>query len=194
MTRSTSPKVTVLMPVYNGEQYLREAIDSILSQTFADFDFLIIDDGSTDLSEEIIKTYRDSRIGLVHNGKNRGLINTLNKGLDLSQGEFIARMDCDDISLPTRLQKQLLFMESNSHIGVCGTWVETIGDDPGHIFQYPTDPQKIQSQLLFDSPLAHPSVIMRRSLLDKFHLRYNPQYLHAEDWFFWQRCSFFFFN
>src|SRR5215472_9201923 len=99
------------MPVYNGEKHLREAIDSILSQTFRDFEFLIINDGSTDGSVEIIASYRDPRILLVHNEKNLGLIATLNRGMDLARGEYITRMDCDDISLPRRLEKQVAFME-----------------------------------------------------------------------------------
>jgi len=94
-----NPKVTVLMPVYNGEQYLREAIESILTQSFTDFEFLIINDGSTDSSVEIIESYDDPRIRLIHNEANLKLVATLNKGVDLARGEYIARMDCDDISL-----------------------------------------------------------------------------------------------
>jgi glycosyltransferase involved in cell wall biosynthesis len=107
-------KISILMPVYNGEKYLREAIDSILNQTFTDFEFLIVDDGSTDNSVEIINSYQNSRINLVKNDKNEGLVYTLNRGLSLAKGEYIARMDCDDISLPERLKKQIDFLDSNS--------------------------------------------------------------------------------
>ena len=117
------------MPVYNGERYLREAIDSILNQTFKDFEFLIINDGSTDLSVEIIESYADKRISLAHNGQNLGLITTLNRGFDLACGEYIARMDCDDISLPDRLEKQVVFMDNHPEIGICGSWVSAISDE-----------------------------------------------------------------
>jgi len=191
MSDPNTPRVTVLMPVYNGESYLREAIESILEQTYTDFEFLIINDGSTDKSVEIVRSYKDSRIRLVQNENNIGLINTLNKGIDLSTGQYIARMDCDDISLPARIEKQVLFMENHPDVGVCGTWAETIGNANRNVYKYPTGPQKIQSQLLFDSPLAHPSVMMRKTLLDKFDLRYPKEYF-TEDWYFWQMCSFHF--
>ena len=119
-----NPKVTVLMPVYNGEKYLKEAITSILLQTFDDFEFLIINDGSSDASVDIIQSFRDPRIRLVHNDTNIGLIATLNKGLKLAHGKYVARMDQDDISLPRRLEKQTYFMDNNPDVGVCGTWIK----------------------------------------------------------------------
>src|SRR5580698_9685158 len=108
-----NPKVTVLMPVYNGEKYIKEALESILQQTFIDFEFLIINDGSTDNSVSIIKSFNDNRIRLIHNEKNSGLVYSLNKGIGLSNGEYIARMDCDDVSIPERLEKQVGFLNSN---------------------------------------------------------------------------------
>src|SRR4030067_2802339 len=116
MKPSISPKVTVLMSVYNGEKYLEKAINSILNQTFTDFEFLIVNDGSTDGSVKIIESYNDHRIRLVHNEANIGLINSLNKGLDLAQGEYVARMDCDDISLTERLPKKVSFLEKKTGI------------------------------------------------------------------------------
>jgi glycosyltransferase involved in cell wall biosynthesis len=186
------PKVTVLMPIYNGEKYLRDAIESILSQTFKDFEFLIINDGSTDSSVKIIESYDDPRIRLVNNESNLKLVLTLNKGLLLSRGEYIARMDCDDISYPKRLELQVKFMDSQTKVGISGTWVETIGDQTGIIFRYPTDSKKIQSRLLFDSPLAHPSVIFRKTFVERFKLKYEVEDLYAEDWSMWQKCSFIF--
>ncbi len=185
-----NPKVTILMPVYNGENYLREAIDSILNQTLTDFEFLIINDGSTDLSEEIIRSYTDPRTRLVNNEINLGLIETLNKGIELSRGKYIARMDCDDISLPERLEKQFNFMEKYQEVGICGTWVETFGEVSGEIWDYPSDYFEIQARLLFESVLAHPSVMIRTELLKKNGLKYNLSYIHAEDYALWQRCSF----
>ena len=114
---SVNPKVTVFMPVYNGEKYLNEAIDSILNQTFNDFELLIINDGSTDKSAEIIKSYNDPRIRFVENEENLKLAKTRNKGLELALGEYFVPMDCDDISHPERIQKLVEFMEKNPRAG-----------------------------------------------------------------------------
>ncbi len=112
----------MVMSVYNGEKYVREAIDSILAQTLPDFEFIIIDDGSQDRSLEIIEAYVDERILLIRNGRNIGLTRSLNKGLGVARGEYIARMDCDDVSLPNRLAAQVAFMDANPGIDACGTW------------------------------------------------------------------------
>jgi glycosyltransferase involved in cell wall biosynthesis len=183
-----NPVVTVLMPVYNGEKYLREAISSILAQTFPDFEFFIINDGSTDHSAEIIGAYADPRIRLVHNEKNLGLIATLNKGLDLAQGEYIVRMDQDDISLPGRLERQIEYMNNNPNVGICGAWVQIIGEDAGTV-KFPVESDDIKCYLLFYSCIAHPTVIMRKALMNKFSLRYEHGYQVAEDWELWQRSS-----
>jgi len=189
-----NPKVTVLMPVYNGERYLREAIDSILSQTFRDFEFLIIDDGSTDSSVKIIQSYRDGRIRFIGNEMNIGLPSTLNKGIELASGEYIVRMDSDDISLPTRIEKQVRFMDNNPEVGVCGTWIKYIGVPRrpwrSSIYKFPTKHKDIKSRLLFGSNFCHPSVIMRKSLVERFHLRYDPEHYYTEDYGLWQTCSF----
>ena len=117
---SNLPLITVLMPVYNGAKYLNEAIDSILNQTFSDFELLIIDDGSTDQSIDLIKAYNDPRIKLIVNKKNIGQSATLNKGLELARGKYIARMDQDDISMPERLKKQMGFMDEYPKFAVPG--------------------------------------------------------------------------
>ena len=187
-----TPKVTVLMPVYNGGEYLAQAIESILTQTYIDFELLIINDGSKDQSEDTIKAYKDSRIRLVNNEKNLGLIATLNKGLNLARGEYIARMDQDDISLPTRLQRQVDFMDENLNVGVCGTWIEYMGDDEGCIEKYPLTPEDIKANLLFYCPIAHPTVMIRNSFIKRYDLRYNPNHLHAEDFGLWKTCSYLF--
>lgn len=183
------PRVTVLMPVYNGEKHLGEAIESILAQTFRDFELLIIDDGSSDHSVEIIGSYDDLRIRLVRNQQNSGITATLNLGLRLAAGDYIVRMDADDISLPERLSKQVAFMDSHQDIGVCGTWVETIGEPSGQLWRYPTRPEITKARLLFTSALAHPSVIMRREKLFGAELFYDPSFLHAEDYELWVRAS-----
>lgn len=191
MTGSTgkSPRVTVLMPVYNGEQYLGEAIESILGQTFRDFELLIINDGSTDRSVEVIESYRDPRIRLVRNDTNSGLIFTLNKGLELAGGEYVARMDCDDISLPERLAKQVEFLDNHSAIGVCGTWFRKFGMGTGKVVRWQTDPDSIRCGLLFDSTVGHPTVMMRNELLKNNDLRYDPAYKNAEDFELWVRVA-----
>jgi glycosyltransferase involved in cell wall biosynthesis len=186
---SEDPKVTVLMPVYNGEKYLRNAIDSILSQTFKEFEFLIINDGSTDRSAEIVASYNDPRIYVVHNDENLGLSATLNKGLELARGKYIARMDCDDISLPERLSKQITFMDTHTDVAVCGAWCKLIGANEGDIWRYPSDPGEMRSRLVFESVLVHPSVIMRRELMLSHGLVYSSSYPNAEDYELWARTS-----
>lgn len=183
------PKVTVLMPVYNGEAHLREAIDSILGQTLADFEFLIINDGSTDASESVVRSYSDPRIRLVSNDRNLGLIATLNKGLDLARGEFVARMDCDDISLPRRLETQVSFMRTNSDVGICGTWFRTTGARVERSVHPATSSGEVKSALLFNSPIGHPTVMMRRELIQKCELYYDQDFVHAEDYELWARAA-----
>ncbi|MCX5829833.1 MAG: glycosyltransferase family 2 protein [Deltaproteobacteria bacterium] len=191
--RASLPKVTVLMPVYNGEKYLREAIESIRGQTFTDFEFLIINDGSTDESANIIASYNDSRIRLVHNNKNLKLVATLNRGIDLAEGEYIARMDCDDISLPERLSKQVRFMDTHREVGICGTWVRFFGEENDRLWCPPTDANEIKCTSFFTNALAHPSVMMRKSQMKEHNLYYDPKYIHIlEDFELWHRCSFFF--
>lgn len=176
--------VTVLTPVYNGAPYLREAIESILSQTFVDFEFLIINDGSTDESAEIIKSYRDPRIRLVENERNLGLAATRNRGLALAVGEYIAKMDCDDISTPDRLAKQVNFMNANAHIGACGSWVKKIGARKD-VWKVKTDDDSIRARLLFESALAQPSVMLRKSMLTSYGIRYDANLNTAEDYGLW---------
>lgn len=182
------PKVTVLMPVYDGEQHLREAIDSILGQTFSDFEFLIINDGSTDRSAEIIRTYADPRIRVLDNGRNIGLIETLNKGMRAARAEYIARMDCDDISLPMRLEKQVAFMESRTDVGVCGTWYTVFNGEERHSVEYPLKPERIKCYLFYYPGIAHPTAMMRRSVFIENNLFYDQSFKDAEDYDLWTRA------
>lgn len=184
-----APRISVLMPVHNGEPYLREAIDSVLNQTFPDFELLIIDDGSTDASREICRSYADPRLRLEENGRNLGLITTLNKGLDLAKGEYIARMDCDDISLPRRFERQAGFMDAHPDIGICGSWYEKLDEGRAIVLRLPTDHATLRFFMLFDNPFQHSSIFMRRSVLEAWELRFDPAFIHAEDYEFWARCS-----
>lgn len=185
--RVHTPTITLAMPVYNGGRYLREAIDSILSQTFADFEFLIIDNCSTDNSVEIIKSYTDPRIRLVRNEVNMGIAYSRNKGIELARGRYLAWMDCDDASFPERLERQFSYMEEHPEISVSGTWMRTM-DRPDHIWRYPTDPELLKCQLLFGSPLASPSVILRCEDFRASDIRYYSPY-GTEDYDLWVQFS-----
>jgi len=179
-------QVTVLMPVYNGAAFVREAVDSILAQTLQDFEFLALDDGSTDETLSILDAAasRDERLRVIR-GEHRGVIATLNCGLDLARGAYIARMDADDVSHPHRLEKQVDFMDRHPEVGTVGSWVRTIGVSPGWTRQFPTQPEVLRAWLLFAPPIAHPSAMLRKQTLDQNGLRYDPAYLHAEDYAFW---------
>ncbi len=184
------PKVTILMPVYNGSNYLRDAIQSILNQSFGNFEFLIIEDGSIDNSVEVIKSFDDPRIKVLSNKKNFGLVYSLNRGLENANGKYVARMDCDDVSLPNRIQEQITFMDKNTDIGVCGTWIETLEEDGGYINKYLTDPDDIKASLLFNTSLAHPSIIIRRSVLEDNKLKYDDNHkFYYEDYGLWIKLS-----
>lgn len=181
-------KVTVLMPVYNTAAYLKQAIDSILAQTFTDFEFLIIDDASTDGSVDIIKAYADPRIQLIQKPENTGYTNSLNMGLNLAKGEYIARMDSDDISLPNRFARQVAFMDAHPEVGVCGTLVEFIGAREG-IEEKETESHRIKNILFRTNQFCHPSIFIRTSVLRENNLYFDPALEPAEDYAFWVRLS-----
>lgn len=187
-----TPIVTVLMSVYNGEKYLRKAIDSILNQTFTDFEFLIIDDGSTDTTTwHILSEYaaQDARVFLIRNEKNIGLAKSLNKGLAVARGKYIARMDADDISLPDRFSTQIEIMETN-RVDVCGTAVQIIDSDSniiGIIGPKEIVDSDLPASILDESTcLLHPTVIMTRSALEEVG-GYKPYIRYAQDFDLWAR-------
>lgn len=176
------------MPVYNAAPYLREAVDSILNQTFTDFEFLIFDDGSTDGSGEILEQYDDPRIILHHSPENVGYVRHLNAGLDVARGRYIFRMDADDIAFPQRFQKQYDFMEAHPETGLCGTWVERIGDKEGVAGDLTTH-EEIVVYLLSGAVLYHPTIVLRSDILRKHQLYYDNRFLYAEDYDFFLRLS-----
>ncbi len=183
------PLVTVLMPVYNASSYLAEAIESILEQTYRDFEFLIINDGSTDNSLEIINSYKDERIRLINNEQNIKLIATLNNGIELAKGKYIARMDADDISLPERLEKQIQFMEGHPEVGLCGSYVRTIGLENNYDVHFASSHDEIKFNLFFDTHFPHPAAMLRKSILIENELRFEKEFIHAEDYELWNRMA-----
>ena len=184
-----APLVTVLMPVYNGEAYLREAIQSILDQTYKNFIFLIINDGSTDKTEEIIMSFDDNRIQYIKNSENLRLVKTLNKGLSLIKTKYVARMDADDISLPERLERQVDFMEEYSDVGLSGTWCRTIGESEESVIHYETQHDLICFKQLFQIQIVHPSCMIRMEVLNKMDKLFDESFIHAEDYELFTRMS-----
>lgn len=187
---SLSPKVSVFMPVYNAGSYLNVAIDSILNQTFTDFEFVIVNDGSTDESESIILSYNDPRIRLVNNPKNLGLIASLNVGLEICKGEYIVRMDQDDISLPERIALQVNFMDQNPNIGLIGSWFEDFGDQiESKLVRYSTNDTEIRIRHLYQTHISHPTAVLRSSIIRENNIRFDPEYVHGEDYNCWVTIS-----
>jgi glycosyltransferase involved in cell wall biosynthesis len=185
------PLISILMSVYNGDKYLRKAIESILGQTYKNFEFLIIDDGSTDKSAQVISEYKskDKRIRIITHKGNKGLVVSLNEGIDRSRGEFVARMDADDISPTNRLMEQIKFMEHYLNVGVCGTGINLIDKNDikrGRCY-FPSNNEEIKATMLFRSPLAHPSVCFRKSVLSGLSRYYDKHQYNVEDYEFWSR-------
>lgn len=178
------------MPAYNAEKYIGEAIESILNQTYKDFEFIIINDGSIDRTEDIILSYDDPRIIYLKNKENSGIVASLNNGLKQAKGQYVARMDADDISLPTRFEKQLQYMESNQHISVLGTSLILFGEnvqEDKRIFT--SDYRKSKAELLFSPCVAHPTVMIRKEILDKNNIYYENQYFGMEDFAMWCKIA-----
>jgi len=190
MNNISTPLVSVVMPCYNGELYLREAIDSILNQTYKNLELIIINDGSKDSSEKIILSYTDSRVKYLINEQNSGICVTLNKGLDAAQGMYIARMDCDDISMPERFAKQVAYLESHPEVGIVGSDIITFGDGlEDRYFDFVHDKEGCKAGLLFNTCFAHPTVMFRRDIVDEHHLCYDDEYCGLEDFELWSRIA-----
>lgn len=179
-----APKVSLVMKVYNGEKYLRQAMDSILAQTFSDFEFLIIDDGSKDSSADIVRSYSDERIRFIQNEKNMGLCATQNRVIGEAKGEYIAVMDCDDISYPTRFEKQVKYLDEHPEVMVCGCFRDDIIDEKITPFQQvlKLENNTLKFSLFFGNMfLTHSSIMFRRDLYNESGLTYGSAPI-AEDY------------
>jgi glycosyltransferase involved in cell wall biosynthesis len=186
------PEISIIMPVFNGEKYIAEAIDSILNQTFNNYEFIIIDDGSIDGTVDIVKKYDDPRIILTINESNLGLSKSLNKGIKLARGNYIARMDCDDISLPERLAKQINFLEKNPTISMVAcraSLIDSIGNDLRMWLSESQTMEEIKAQLPKNNCIVHPSVMIRADVAKSY--LYNEKMITSrrdyEDYELWLR-------
>ena len=182
-----TPKISVVLPVYNGGDYLGEAVGSILGQTFTDFELLILDDGSSDNSLQVLREFEkmDSRVRL-RTRENRGLVPTLNELIQMSRGTWIARMDADDVARPERLARQLAWLQQTD-ADVCGSWVQRFGSGDKRVVRTYQSDHAIKTELLFFSPFAHPSVMFRASLAKM--LPYDDTWIKAEDYDLWVRAA-----
>ena len=179
--KDNCPQISVCMPVYNRSTYLRECIDSILAQTFVDFELLIVDDGSTDSCRDIIRSYSDSRIRLIENEHN--FIASLNMLLDEAKGKYIARMDSDDIMIKDRLESQYEYMEAHPEIDVLGGGIEVLGLHDYPIY-YPVENVTLQD-MIDGCCIVHPTAMIKRNALSRYHFRYKPEFIYAEDYGLW---------
>ena len=184
----SAPVITVLMPVHNGAAFVRDAAESILRQTFRDFELLVVDDASSDGSAGILEQLGDARIRLIGSRERLRLSGALNLGLDHARGALIARMDADDIASPDRLACQRQFLAAHPDVGLCGGRATAFGLRAGPFFRPPLTHAEIQSYLLFDSPFVHPTVMMRRDLVERHGLRFNPAFCPADDYELWSRA------
>ncbi len=180
------PTVSVVMPAYNAAEHISESIQSILDQTLNNFELIIVDDSSTDSTAQIIEKFVDNRIRLIRNDRNEGVASSLNKGIAAAKGEFIARMDADDISVAHRLKLQVEFLRQHPSIALCGGSLKTFGAKE-ELWECPTDPDRLACRMLFKCEVAHPTVIMRKNVLDKYGFRYSSEMDFAEDYDLWIR-------
>ncbi len=183
-----TPKITVLMPVHNGSPHVREAAQSILNQTFTDFELLVIDDASSDNTVRTLQNLNDPRIRIIESRERLYITGALNIGMTHARGSYIARMDGDDIALPNRLRMQFDYLESHPDTGLCGALAQVFGTKQGLFFRPPLSHGEIQSYALFDSPFVHPTVMLRRDYFLTNQLTFNPDYRHCEDYELWSRA------
>ena len=187
---STAPLVSVLLAVHNGEPYLRAALESALRQTVDDLELLVVDDGSTDTTPDVLAALDDRRVRVLRNDEQLGLAASLNRGLEEARGRFVARLDADDVALPRRLERQVAWMHANPETVVLGSAVCAIDDNgtPGAVHVMPTTPAAVRWHLLFSSPFFHPAVLVDRNHVERHGLRYDPSFSESEDYDLWARA------
>jgi len=180
-----TPQISIILPTYNRAEYLSDAINSILNQTFDDFELLIIDDGSTDNTASIVEGFSDKRISYFKFATNQGVVAGRNHGIDHAKGKYIALMDSDDISELSRLAEQFHFMEKNLEIGICGTGFTKFNQEDLEVYAIPTDiVRNIRPFGLFSPPLNHPTCMIRKRVLQQYDIRYVEGFRAAEDYYF----------
>lgn len=184
-----NPRVTVLMSVYNAERFVVQAVESVLNQTYTDFEFLIFEDKSTDSSRDILRSYGDPRIRLVENEENLGLTKNLAAGMTMARGEFVARMDADDVCMPNRLEQQLAYLDAHPDVSVLGSAV-TFFDESGKEFvaHQPLEHEEIKCTLFYGFTMLHPSVMMRKGDFEKHGLNYDSAFRVSQDHDLWTRA------
>ena len=186
-----NPLISVIIPTYNSENFILETLDGIFQQTYDNFEIIVVDDKSNDSTYELIKNINDSRIRIYQNEKNIGYVNTLNKLIKLSKGQFIARNDHDDISLKKRFELQLKMLLKYPDMIVCGGQIKIFGSRSKRIF-YPTEPSDIRAFMLFNNPIHHPTAMFRASEIKKIGYNvYDPKFTPSEDYHLWSRLSYF---
>lgn len=181
------PKLSVLMPVFNTAPYLREAMDSMLAQTFTDFELIVLNDCSPDNADEILDAYNDPRIVRYKGVKNAGLSNVLNIGIEMAKGKYIARMDSDDISLPNRLQVQVDYLEAHPEIDLVSVGMQLFGAKE-EVWIRELNPEKVKINALFHSPVLHASSVWKKDAFEKHGLRFRQEMVPAEDYDLWTRA------
>jgi glycosyltransferase involved in cell wall biosynthesis len=184
------PAISIILPAYNCEAYIGKAIQSVLDQTFTDFELIIINDGSTDKTEFIILSFTDERIVYQKNPSNKGLIYTLNRGIEIAKGKYIARMDADEICLPDRLKNQKMFLDENADVSVVSSVVNLLNEKGEITGAWPLDRETITAETIrqkmpVENCIAHPSVMMRAEVIRQF--KYNPRQKNIEDYDLWLR-------
>jgi len=183
------PKVSVFIPVYNGGKFIANSLNSILKQTFQDFEVIVVNDGSTDNTLEVLSTFLDSRISVYSNPGNKGLTYTRNRGLDLAKGEYLAINDCDDFSHQERLQRQVDFLDQHQKVGVVGTSANRIvNGELERIWAYPASVDDIKCRLFWGSAVINPTAMLRMSFIQKHNLRYREEFPPCEDYDFFERA------
>lgn len=185
-----APAISIVMPFYNAAPFLAEAVKSMLNQTFSDFEFIIINDGSTDGSEKIIQSFSDKRIKYILNPENMGLVYSLNKGLEAAEGALIARMDGDDISLPDRLKRQYEYLRMHPDADLVASQVQLINENGQHTGFWKEDrenssPELIREYLAINNCIAHPTILAKAGIIKK--LGYRAAQGQAEDYDLWLR-------